>query len=649
MRIKHSNIVKAVLEEMYSMPTYDPRIKVIYNTLTLDRKESMMYELDFNNDYAVYNYQELPSVIQTKVNDYIDGLDIKENDEEQSLQVKLFDQDILVTFPSSTELDVAVDGLKDPENYNEYIKQFRTLDPGLDKFIKGQIEPPGNPAQRKALLNKRREELGDPNFEWIRNTSDAQKILIKKYFETKPNRSMVIFEPNKETNSILIPLSKNILTKVNLEKILKTVLGKIGLTKYKITTQKTPKDITSENLIKELVSNIISEKKMTPAQKKKRGEIYDALVKKGMSSKKAGPIATSQAMKEGFPDLNKDGKTTYADVLIGRGVKSNNEDIDVGHQDDEPYMLKADAYQILKNAVELYKMLAKYEQMGKEIDFPDWWQEKIHLAKDYLSKSTQYLEFEKKEPTLDTMLEEDEEKKNKRYIPQTFTFSKDVKNAFGENFKYFGGIMYADPLVKTALGQLTRGRKTYDTTKGYSDLTTLMDEKMPQQIRMSFKKGLENSKPVQVGNKKMLPIDLSITKDEEGNYIIKNPYLDNIVNKIKEAIIRPGNTGIKQSTIKATFSEEDDFGDDTKFGTLTLEKTPELNSIGSEFIVQYNSNEDKIIAAEFYDEGSDIFKIFLEKRKIPYKIISPTQHGGSEFNWFSIDNISKYFDITTKE
>jgi hypothetical protein len=116
-----------------------------------------------------------------------------------------------------------------------------------------------------------------------------------------------------------------------------------------------------------------------------------------------------------------------------------------------------------------------------------------------------------------------------------------------------------------------------------------------------------------------------------------------------EAIIKPGNTGLKNFRIKATFSEEDDFGDGTKFGTLTLEKTPELNSIGSEFIVQYNSNEDKIIAAEFYDEGSDIFKIFLEKRKIPYKIISPTQHGGSEFNWFSIDNISKYFDITTKE
>ena len=119
-------------------------------------------------------------------------------------------------------------------------------------------------------------------------------------------------------------------------------------------------------------------------------------------------------------------------------------------------------------------------------------------------------------------------KKGRRYIPQTFTFPKDIKDTFGENFKYFGGIMYADPLVKTALIQLTPGRKTYDTTKGYSDLTTLIDDKMPQQVRMSLKKGLENSKPVQVGNRKMLPVDLNITKNESGDYIIKNPYLDKL-------------------------------------------------------------------------------------------------------------------------
>ena len=209
----------------------------------------------------------------------------------------------------------------------------------------------------------------------------------------------------------MFPLTKNILTRTNIEKILDTVLQNIGIDKYKMTIKKTSKDITKENLLKELISKVVSEKKMTPVQKKKRGEIYDALVKKGMSSEKAGPIATSQAMKEGFPDLNGDGETTYADVLIGRGVKPKNEDIDVGHQDDEPYMLKADVYRIAKYAIELYKMLDKYDKMEKEVDFPDWWQEKIHLTKDYLIKAKHYLDFEEKEPTLDAMLGEEEKKK----------------------------------------------------------------------------------------------------------------------------------------------------------------------------------------------------------------------------------------------
>lgn len=629
---------------MYYMPVYEPKVKDIYDGLTLPRKESMMDELGFNRAYAVYNYGELPSKIQEAVNKYFNDLDVREGEDDQSMQRQLFDQNPLIVFKSEEDLNKAIEGFQDPNNYGPYLKQFRSQDFKLDKYIKGFLEPPGSPGQRKALLNKRREELNDPNFEWIKNTTDNQVQLIKKYFETKPSKSILDFE-KVDGNSLMFPLAKNTLTRTNIEKIASTVLNNIGIDKYKMTIKKTSKDITKENLLKELINKVVSEKKMTPAQKKKRGEIYDALVKQGMSSKKAGPIATSQAMKESFPDLNKDGETTYADVLIGRGVKPKNEDIDLGHQDDEPHMLKANVYRIAKYAIELYKMLDKYDKMEKEIDFPDWWQEKIHLTKDYLVKAKHYLDFEEKEPSLDAMLGEEEKKKGRRYIPQTFNFPKDIKDTFGENFKYFGGIMYADPLVKTALGQLTRGRKTYDTTKGYSDLTTLIDAKMPQQVRMAFKKGLENSKPVQVGNRKMLPIDLNITKDESGDYIIKNPYLDKL-EEIKEVIAKPGHTGIKKPKIEATFVEDDDLGDGTKLGYLTLKKTPELNSMDSEILVQYNPNKDEITSVEFYNEGSDIFEQFLKKRNIPYKIISPAQHGGGEFNWFSINNVSKYFDIT---
>jgi uncharacterized protein YdaT len=44
------------------------------------------------------------------------------------------------------------------------------------------------------------------------------------------------------------------------------------------------------------LTDLLEVKHMTPAQKKKRGEIYDALIASGMSSKKAGPIATSKAI-----------------------------------------------------------------------------------------------------------------------------------------------------------------------------------------------------------------------------------------------------------------------------------------------------------------------------------------------------------------
>jgi hypothetical protein len=68
-----------------------------------------------------------------------------------------------------------------------------------------------------------------------------------------------------------------------------------------------------------------------------------------------------------------------------------NEDIDLGHQDNEPHMVKADLYQIAKQASELYKTIDSVDNMG-EVDFPHWWQAKIILAKNYLEGAKDYLE-----------------------------------------------------------------------------------------------------------------------------------------------------------------------------------------------------------------------------------------------------------------
>ena len=78
-------------------------------------------------------------------------------------------------------------------------------------------------------------------------------------------------------------------------------------------------------------------------------------------------------------------------------------DLDIGHQDDEPDMLKQYAYDIATYAAKLYKQLDKYDKMDAEVDFPNWWQSKVILAKDYISKAQHYLEFEEKQPAIDQL------------------------------------------------------------------------------------------------------------------------------------------------------------------------------------------------------------------------------------------------------
>jgi len=81
-----------------------------------------------------------------------------------------------------------------------------------------------------------------------------------------------------------------------------------------------------------------------------------------------------------------------------------NEDLDLGHQDDEPGMLKGDLYRIGKYAMELYQMMDDLEGKG-EVDFPHWWQSKIVKAKDMVVGAKHYLDFELKEPQIDAMVD----------------------------------------------------------------------------------------------------------------------------------------------------------------------------------------------------------------------------------------------------
>jgi hypothetical protein len=112
----------------------------------------------------------------------------------------------------------------------------------------------------------------------------------------------------------------------------------------------------------------------------------------------------------------------------------------------------------------------------------------------------------------------------RRFIPKFFVFPGNVRENLKDYFKFYGNTMYVDPQVLIALGYLTRGRQSYDKTQDFPSLTKLLQDKLPQPVRLSIKKGAEGQKMQDIGGKKMVPLNLDITKDEEGNYLIKNPY-----------------------------------------------------------------------------------------------------------------------------
>jgi hypothetical protein len=91
--------------------------------------------------------------------------------------------------------------------------------------------------------------------------------------------------------------------------------------------------------------------------------------------------------------------------------KVRKEDVDIGHVDDEPGMIKADLYRVAKYAVELYKLVSHLQKTGKEIDFPHWWQADIIIAKECMVNAKHYLQGELAVPKFDNIVGESKHKK----------------------------------------------------------------------------------------------------------------------------------------------------------------------------------------------------------------------------------------------
>ena len=164
-------------------------------------------------------------------------------------------------------------------------------------------------------------------------------------------------------------------------------------------------------------------------------EMIQSALSKPLNEKKKTSSFTSQ-----YDDKFTDGRKKLPDGLQKSILKKQgnlDEDLDLGHEDNEPHMIKAELAQIGKYAMELYKMVSQFEG-PQEVDFPAWWQSKITTAKNMISSAKHYLEFELEEPKIDAMVGvASEEEAIDETVDKTNEFDVTLKNG-----KQFSGVKF---------------------------------------------------------------------------------------------------------------------------------------------------------------------------------------------------------------
>jgi len=153
---------------------------------------------------------------------------------------------------------------------------------------------------------------------------------------------------------------------------------------YGTATKKAKKlaEMESKDKLREIIKNALSK----PVEEKKTEKYDDNPALKGKQ-------------KDNLPDA------LQKAIIKKKGGTVEEGDLDLGHQDDEPGMLKSNLYTLGKDVISLYKMVSDFDEMSGEVDFPHWWQSKIIKAKDYITSAKQYLEFEVNEPKVDAVVD----------------------------------------------------------------------------------------------------------------------------------------------------------------------------------------------------------------------------------------------------
>jgi hypothetical protein len=157
----------------------------------------------------------------------------------------------------------------------------------------------------------------------------------------------------------------------------------------------------------ELIKDALTNPKKADLDKDGKLSSYEktrgAAIEKNIDEDYDGPDLESGAYGDPV-DAELDVTTAAPDQTGLEAELGLEEDIDIGHEDNEPGMLQGDLYQIGKAAMELYELLDDMEGQG-EVDLPSWWQAKIFKAKEAIVGAAEYLEFELKEPAIDAVVD----------------------------------------------------------------------------------------------------------------------------------------------------------------------------------------------------------------------------------------------------
>jgi len=196
-------------------------------------------------------------------------------------------------------------------------------------------------------------------------------------------------------------------------------------------------------------------------------------------------------------------------------------------------MIKQEVYDIAQYAAKLYKLLKHYEDMPGEVDFPHWWQSKIVKAKAMLSKAQHYLDFETKEPHIDSKLELNEIDADK---PELYS-TKDLLQAVKElsAIRADAASKGQEVLVAIANKDIERIHKVLKRRKDSQDSLDSM-QKESKNIA-DVKKGdtiVHDTKSKKYKVQSIISKDKLKVVDKEGNVKVVSPYYYHIEEPMSE-------------------------------------------------------------------------------------------------------------------